>query len=252
MAIEHILGLIISILSNALASFAGGGGSLVLMSGLILMMPSTSYLVILALVKTSAAVMTASSGTLHLNKQKLDWKMIATLFFPGLIGIIISTYLVQYKIEEGILISAIPFLLLGIVLYLIFNRRIGIEKNRTDVFTRMEYLEAGIFSFFLSVANGMIAGLGTLFVAYFVIRFRTSYIQTIAYMMISGAVINIVQATYLVWAVDLDLILLGMVILGSFFGSIVGTKLQYKMGNRFVKPAALSMMSGLSLLMVLS
>lgn len=250
MGIEHLHGLLISIFSNTLSAFAGGGGSLVLMSGLILLLPTTSYLAILTLTKTSAAILTASSGYLHSNKQTLDWGMVFTLLISGTLGVALATYLVQYKIDEGLLIDFLPFLLFGVAIYLSFDKKMGTGEARKKAFTHLEYIEAALFSFVLSVANGMIAGMGPLFVAYFVIRFKASFIQTIAYLMISGMIINILQASYLLWTVDVDLILLAVVIAGSFGGAILGTKLQYKMGNKLVKPIALLMMTSMGLMMI--
>jgi uncharacterized membrane protein YfcA len=249
---ETIASFFLSLTGNILASFAGGGGSLVVMSGLLILIPSMSYLSVLAITKTSAAVLTATSAFLHSEKQKIDWGMIFALIFPGLTGVALATFLVQHKIEEGLIVNLLPFLLFGLAIYLSFDRKVGVGESRKKAFTQMEYLEAALFSFAISILNGMMSGLGPFFVAYFLIRFKTSFIQTIAYMMISGVVINVLQASYLLWTVEVNLSILALVILGSVIGSYAGTKLQYKVGNKLVKPVALLLMVGLGVLMVIS
>lgn len=243
---------LLSLASNLLAAFAGGGGSLVLMSGLTLAIPGLSYLALLTLVKTSAAILTASSGFVHFDRQRLDLPMLLILTGSGLAGVAVGTYLVQYQVNDELLLNLVPFLLLGLALHLSLERRPRPEEARTLSFTRAEYIEAISFSFILSIMSGMVAGLGPVFVAYFLMRFKSSYIQTIAYLMISGTIINVLQASYLLWTVEVPLDLLFMVMVGAFFGSVLGTRLQYKLGNRFIKPVALSMMVLMGAVMLFS
>lgn len=249
---ELLGGFLLSILGNILAAFAGGGGSLILMSGLIMLFPSMSYLAVLTLTKTSAAVLTLSSGLMHSRKNTVDWKMIAGLILGGVLGIALATYLVQYKIEDGVLIKFIPVLLFSLVIYLGLKKELGVGEGRKKAFKIQEYLEAASFSFFISLANGMISGLGPVFVAFFIIRFKTSFIQTIAYMMISGMVINILQASYLLSNVEVSLPLIGFIVIGALIGSFFGTKLQYFAGNKLVKPIALASMTAMGLSIVFS
>ena len=250
--IQELQGGFFAMLSSLISAFAGGGGSLILLSGLVILFPAACYLPALTITKVSAAILTATSGFMHSERQKIDWKLIGVLTGFGLIGIALATYLIQYQIDEDLILKLLPILIFMIVIYLSFNGKKGSGKNRTKAFTRAEYIEVALFSFGLSVLNGMIAGMGTLFVAYFVIRFHTSFIQTIAYMMISGTVINVLQSSYLLWTVDVNLLLMMIVILGSLMGGYIGTQIQYKMGNRLVKTAALLMMTSMGLWMVFS
>ncbi|MFT7184150.1 MAG: putative membrane protein YfcA [Oceanicoccus sp.] len=246
----ELQGGLFSVLSSLISSFSGGGGSLILLSGLVVLFPTAGYLPALTITKVSAAILTSTSGWMHRERQEIDWRMILVLILSGLTGVGIGTYLVQYKIDEEILLKALPVLLFIIVIYLSFDRKRGAGKNREKPFVPAEYIEAGVFSLFMSLLSGMVAGMGPFFVAYFVIRFHTSFIQTIAYMMISGTVITVLQSSYLLWTVDVNLTLLTLVIFGSLIGAYFGTKFQYKMGNHLVKTAALLMMSAMGLFMI--
>jgi uncharacterized protein len=250
--ILELQGGLFALLSSLISSFSGGGGSLILLSGLAIMFPAGGYLAALTITKVSAAILTATSGFMHSERQKIDWKMIASLIISGILGVGIASYLVQYKIDEGVLLKLLPILIFIIVIYLSFDRNRGAGKDRIEAFTAKEYIEAAFFSFILSILSGMMAGLGPFFVAFFVIRFRASFIQTIAYMMISGTVINVLQASYLLWTVDVNLPLLMTVITGSLIGAYIGTRIQYKAGNRLIKMVALLSMTAVGLYMVLS
>jgi uncharacterized membrane protein YfcA len=246
------IGGLLSILSSLLSGFAGGGGSLVLLSMLLLIFPDSPYLMILAATKVNSALVTATSGLVHYEKQKLNWTLIAIATLTGLLGVALSTYLLQHKIDDAWIITLVPLLLILTGLYLLIKKDIGVNISKEREFNSKTYTEMGIFSFFLSGLNGMIGGLGLLAIPYYVIRLRIPYIKAVAYGMLIGIVIHTLQSGYLIWTEGVDLPLMIGIVFGSMLGAWLGTELQYLKGNRFVKLVSVTVMFGVALQMLLT
>lgn len=248
---EVILSGFIAFASMIISSFAGGGGTLILLTSM-LSFTSFSYISLLAISKVAAACVTGASAFLHYKKQKFDYRIPLVMIFGSLPGTALATYLVQYTFDEELLLMFIPFLLFGIALYIIFNKDVGTGKKRPRKIGTYELFELALAFFAISIVNGLSGGMGIVMGSYMVIRLRIPFIQSIAYGMFAGFTVHSMQALYFLLSVEMDLAVTLVVAAGSVLGGIVGTKLQYLKGNGAVRSIALIVMIGMGAQMLLS
>ena len=246
------LGGIVSFFSMILSAFSGGGGSLILLMSL-LGFTESSYLAALTLSKIAAAVVTGTASFLHIKKDKykLDKKVLGVMFFGSLFGISIATYLVQYQLDESFVISLLPFIMFSIGLYLIWNKKKGLGMEKPKPVTKRLLGEIFAFFFLTNIINGLSGGFGIIFGSFMVIHMRISFIHAIAYGMVSGFLVHLMQSIYLTTVVDLNYTLAIFIIIGAFLGGYVGTKLQSLKGNLWVKNVALLVMFGIGIRMLI-
>lgn len=248
----NILGGALAFLGMIVSAFAGGGGALLMLLALLWVFPEVPYLSMLTIAKVAAAVMTATAGFLHYEKQPINWRFLGLgVIIPGTLGVLASTYILTNWMDPEWMVQVIPYLVLfiGLALLLDWKKGLGGEKERS--MSVHHTLVSALFFFVLNVANGAVGGLGILATAYMVSYMRMSFLRATAYVMISGVFINTIQSSYLLWTVDVDLGLMAWVCFGSLLGAFAGTKLQYLKGNRYVKIAAVTLMFGMGMKMLI-
>ena len=241
---EVIFSGIIAFVSMLVSAFAGGGGTLILLSSM-LSMTSYSYLSVLAITKVAAACLTGTSALLHYKRQSFDYRLPLLMVFGSIPGIALATYLVQYQFDEDFLTTLVPILLFGIAAYLAWNKDIGIGKQKPKKVGTWELLELAGFFFLISIVNGLSGGMGIVMGSYMVVRLRIPFIQAIAYGMVAGFMVHSLQALYFLLTVDMNIPVTIGVAVGSVLGGIAGTKMQYLKGNQAVRSVALLLMIGI-------
>ena len=236
-----ILGGLAAMLASIIAAFSGGGLSLILFPVLLIIAPYP-YISLLAVSKVSAALMSVTSARIHALKSKLDWKFL--LFIAGfqLLGTGVGTYLVQYQFNEEFFTKLLGWTVLLTSIYLFFAKKIGLGLEEKRVITKYVYVEAAIFCFTFSILNGIFGGTGIFITIYFIAALRMTFIEAMAYVMPSFAVVNVLQTAYLLTTESVEWKLVGMVIVGSILGAWFGTHLQYLKGNLWIKRAAVIVM----------
>ncbi len=230
-----------SFFASVIASFAGGGSSLLLLPILLFTVPG-SYASLLTTTKVSASTMTLVSAFIHSNKQRVKISLLVLFIFFGLLGTGIGTYLVQYHPQEELFELLLAFTLLFTATYLFFSGKLGIEHPKELHLSKKEWIVAAVFTLLINILNGLFGGTGILMTLFCVAFLRMSFIRAIAYTMLMYVVINILQTTYLIFT---ERVLMGLTlgsIGGALAGSWIGTHLQYTKGNLWVKRAAIVMM----------
>ncbi len=227
---------LIALFSSFVGAFAGGG-SLILLSCLILLFPD-SYLSHLTIVKISALFLVLTSSQIHLKKNKFNLPFLFVITFTAVVGMILGTYLVQFVLKEEFIYLFLGILLLLLPIYYVFTPRIGLNVRSHTDFTPGETVLGGIALFFFALINALSGGMGFILNAYFVLVHRFSFIQATAYGMLSGIIVIGLQVAYLMTQVSLNLHLVASVVIGSIVGAYLGTHFQYQKGNLWVKGAA--------------
>jgi uncharacterized membrane protein YfcA len=227
--------------ASLVASFAGGGSSLLLLPFLLFMAPG-SYASLLTTTKVSATTMTLVSAFVHSNRHKVEATLLSILIVCGLVGTGIGTYLVQYHPNQGLFELLLAATLLFTASYLLFSKSLGIEHPEKLKLTAVHYLVTALFTLPINILNGIFGGTGILMTLFCVVYLRMTFIRAIAYTMLMYVLINITQTTYLVLTESVLLGLTLSAIGGALIGSWIGTHLQYAKGNVWVKRAAIVMM----------
>ena len=227
--------------ASLIASFSGGGLSLVLFPILLLITPY-SYVSLLAVAKVSATLMTITSTRIHALKNKLDYKLILHLALFQILGTALGTYFLQYKFNESLFKTLLAWTIVLTASYLLLSKKIGLEQAIKREITRKVYVEAAIVCFLISILNGLFGGTGIFITIYLLVALKMSFIESMKLVMPSCGIVNILQSIYLLFSEWVEWKLVVCVILGSIVGSFFGTKLQYLKGNLWVKRAAVIVM----------
>ncbi len=249
MSTSLVLAFVSSVLASLVGSFSGGGISLIIFPLLLIIAPG-AYTSLLTTSKVCSTVSTWVSGKIHWGRQVIDRKLLAVLVVCGLIGTAVGTYLVQYKLNEELFKMLLAIILIAAAVYLLFSKRLGIGSDKPETVTGWLLMATILFSLVINVFNGLFGGTGIFITLFLVVVFKLSFIQSIAYSLISYAIINVFQTSYLLATETVNLALTLAVLAGSLVGTLVGTHLQYLKGNKWVKAASILVMLSLGVKML--
>ena len=250
MTTEILLSGLFSIFSSFFGTFAGGGSAVLLLS-FFLLTAQGSYLLFITLTKVSTLALALVSGNLHRKVTHLDWRLCVWMTLSGGMGVVLSMYLLQQHIDENLLKKVVAVTLLTLCVYQAFFAKKLLHSQRKNAFTLKEVLTTMLVFFLLNIVHGISGGMGFMFVVYSASFLRMSYTQAIAYSMISGIPILLIQTLYLVnLSRPSSALWMLLVALGSILGAYFGTKFQYLKGDEWVKKASVVMMLVLGVTML--
>ncbi len=227
--------------ATLVASFSGGGLSLILFPILLFITPY-SYVSLLTVAKVSATLMTITSTRIHAFKNKLDYKFILHLALFQVLGTALGTYFLQYKFNENLFKTLLAWTIVLTASYLFFSKKIGLEQKIKKEITKEVYIESAIVCFLISILNGLFGGTGIFITIYLLVALKMSFIESMKLVMPSCGIVNFIQSLYLLFSEWVEWKLVACVVLGSIVGSFFGTRLQYLKGNLWVKRAAVIVM----------
>lgn len=239
--INLAIGLLSSLLSSVVGSFAGGGSSLILFP-LLLLFAQGTYASLLTANKISATFWVGISGYMHWKRNSLDMRLIVMLIIAGLLGTALGTYFVQYQLNELLFKRILAGVLLCTSIYLMTVPKKGLEKIPQKPIRGWWLAATVLFSCLINILNGMFGGTGIFITLWLVIVFGMTFMEAIPYTIVSYAIINIPHTAWLVATEPVEPWLVAGVIFGAIVGSWTGTKLLYLKGNKWVKIAAVSVM----------
>lgn len=230
-----------ALFASIIAAFSGGGLSLILFP-ILLSITEHPYVSLLAVSKLSAAIMSVTSAKIHATKVDLNWRFLSFVGGAQILGTAIGTYFVQYRFHEALFYSMLGWTVLLTAMYLFFAKKVGLGEEATRPITHRVYIEAGIFCSVVSILNGIFGGTGIFVTLFFVVVLKMSLLESMAYVMPSFAIVNVVQAGYLLGTEWVEWKLALFVVIGSLIGGWCGTHLQYLKGNLAIKRAAILVM----------
>jgi uncharacterized membrane protein YfcA len=169
----------------------------------------------------------------YLKGKKIDWKFLCIFSGVGLIGVYIGTVVVL-AINQRIAGIIIGTLILGLVVYVLFKKDVGLQE--TKVYSKFRQFVAYFFALVLGFYESFFgSGNGILFS---IVAFKTKgfdfidalgYYYSIAFLWEILAVIVFVSKGYFSWEVMIP------TVLGSIIGGYVGSKYARYKGNRFIR-----------------
>jgi len=228
-------------LASLIASFSGGGLSLILFPVLLFFAPYP-YASLLSVAKVSATLMSITSARIHALKSKLDVRLILFMAFFQSLGTAVGTYFLQYQFNEELFKTILAWTILITATYLLISKKLGLEQDSKREITKQVYLEVALVCFFVSILNGIFGGTGIFVTIYLLFALKMSFIEAMKYVMPSYAIVNLLQTLYLLLSEWVEWRLVVLVVLGSILGAYIGTHLQYLKGNLWVKRSAVIVM----------
>lgn len=168
------------------------------------------------------------------NKGLINYRVGLIVAIPVLFGTFIGSNLVL-QISESVLKHVIVVTNILLVTFLMFNRKVGVEKRQTAI-QQKEYVVGASLSFLVGIYGGFYGAMAGTFSIYILIAwFRLTFIQSAATQKIGSIFMTVTAATVFAFndAVDYSL---GLAMLtGCLVGSYIGAHYAERIGNVWVK-----------------
>ena len=221
-------------LSGAAAGFidsvAGGGGLITLPALLLAGLPPTNALATNKLQSTFGSI---TSSYHYIKGGKADLKTARTGIIFTFIGAGTGTILVQVTSNE-FLKKLIPFLLMGVLVYLLLSPKAGEIEREKRMSTKWFYV---IFGLLIGFYDGYFGpGTGAFWVILIVFFLGHEMVKATAYTKVMNFTSNITALTFFAIGGKMVFIPGFVMAAGEIAGATLGSKMVIKNGVKFIKP----------------
>lgn len=246
--LEQLSLFVISLFANGLSALAGGGAGLLQLP--VLLFLGLSFGTALATHKIASVALGLGATLRHLREGKLDYRFCGYIVGCGLPGVVLGGVVIL-ALPEAITIFSLGLLTLGLGLYSMTRRQLGIEYNpRHRDFAG--YLIGGLVIFVIGFLNGSLTSGTGLFVTLWLVRwFGLDYQRAVTYVLILvGLFWNSTGALVVALQTPPQWPWLPALVVGAILGAYAGAHLSLAKGNRMVKRAfeTLTILVGLKLI----
>ena len=213
---EYIFLLFVSFISNLFSAFSGGGAGIIQLPAILLLFEIT-FPVALATHKVSTVLLGLGASLKFFEKNIPNKKVLLEGIIVGLPAVIVGAYSIS-SIDEGLARKLLGILIL-IVFLLSFIKRTG---NISD---SMHPCVLYLLLFIIGFLNGSLsAGTGLLYTLMLTQIYGMSFKEAIGYtLLVVGLFFNLIGAVTLYLISTINLTILPVLIIGSFFGCLLYT-----------------------------
>ncbi len=247
--IDHLLLLIVAIISNIFSAFSGGGAGVIQLPA-ILFIFEANFVSALAVHKVATVALGMGATLKFTQVNNLDNKFTLHSLIIGIPFVIIGAQLVML-IDESLARMMLGIMIVTISLYTILLRDFG-EKNLENEVTRPKKMIGYFLLCIVAFLNGSLsAGTGLIFTLVLVTFFKMNIKKAIVYtLFIVGFFYNLTGAITLGIISDINWIILPSLFIGSLLGGYLGAKLAIQKDNKTIKHAfqIITLAVGISLL----
>ena len=168
------------------------------------------------------------------KKGLINYRLALVAAIPILFGSAVGANIVL-QISEAVLKNVIIVTSIILVIFLIFNPGIGVEKRQAPLTTK-DYVGGVIISFIVGVYGGFYGAMaGTLAVYIFLMWFRQTFIDSAASMKLGSVSMTVTAATVFGLNNAVDYYLGSGMFIGCLIGSYIGAHYAERIGNIWVK-----------------
>lgn len=229
----YIMLFVIALFANGLSALAGGGAGLLQLPALLFL--GLPFVLALATHKIASVFLGVGATLRHLKEGKLDVRLLLTLFFFGVPGVILGALWVL-KWQNHVAELVLGFFTISVGLYSWLSPTLGVAsepKNREG----LRFWMGGFGLTLIGVLNGSVtSGTGLFVTLWLILWFGLSYGQAVAYtLVVVGLAWNGVGALTLALQTEVLWLWLPPLILGALLGGYAGAHLSILKGNRLVK-----------------
>jgi uncharacterized membrane protein YfcA len=226
---------LVSLVANLFSAFSGGGAGLLQLPVLIFL--GLPFAVALATHKVASVALGIGATIRHLREEALERRLVVTILFFGLPGVITGANIIL-SVPERAAEIALGILTAGLGLYSWLNPGLGqtVQLANRD---RRGNLIGGLVLFVIGALNGSLTSGTGLFVTLWLVRwFGLDYRRAIAYTLILvGVFWNGSGALMLGILGEIRWAWLPALLLGSLLGGYLGAHLAIRSGNQWIKRA---------------
>jgi len=237
--IEHYsaYSLIALVVLSATAGFIDaivGGGGLIQIPALLINLPNVTLPTLFGTNKIAALSGTSFSAYQYSKRVKFDYKLLLILalfaFIASYLGASIVSQLPTEKLKPAMLI-----ILIVIAVYTFLKKDLGNVHTKT-LSPFKQQLYGSIIGIFVGFYDGFFGpGTGSFFVLGFVVVLGFDFLHASAYAKVINCLTNISALIFFIKQGNYILEIALLLAICNVTGSIIGTKLALKQGNKFIR-----------------
>ncbi len=230
---QQLLLLVVSLVANIFSAFSGGGAGLVQFPVLIFL--GLPFGMALATHKVASVALGVGATVRHVREGSLNTALVIRILAFGLPGVVLGATVIL-DIPDHWAQVALGVFTIGLGLYSIFHRQLGLEARPTNL-TTLESFLGGLGLFMIGVLNGSLSSGTGLFCTLWLVRwYGLDYRRAVAYTLILvGMFWNGAGAITLVLLGELKWSWLPVLLIGSLVGGYIGAHWSIIKGNRWIK-----------------
>lgn len=229
-----ILSLIILAFTAGFIDAVVGGGGLIQIPALLINLPNTPIPTLFGTNKIAALSGTSISAFQYSRRIKFDFKLLVAVSFCAAIASFSGAKVVSY-INVNALKPIIFVILLLIAIYSILKKDLGSLQTKTQS-VKLQIIYGSLIGLIVGFYDGFFGpGTGSFLVLGFVVILGFEFLQASAYSKIINCVTNLSALFVFIRQGNYLLELAIIMALCNIAGSIIGTKMALKKGNRFIR-----------------
>ncbi|ARU03552.1 hypothetical protein CCO03_01605 [Comamonas serinivorans] len=222
-----------SLLAGAIDSIVGGGG-LILVPALFAVYPSAAPPTLLGTNKSASVWGTAFATWQYARRVQISWPVMLPAFGAALLGSLAGAYTVTV-INPDFLRKALPLILLAVLAYTLWQKKLGTDHRPSGNLTRQRTLACAI-GLVIGWYDGFFGpGTGSFFIFLFVRLLGYDFLNASASAKLLNVATNLAAIAlfaskgYIWWHVGLTMAV------ANVAGSLLGARLALRYGSGFVR-----------------
>jgi len=241
--LDYVLVTLASLSAGFVDAIVGGGG-LIMVPVLFGTFPNAMPATLLGTNKGAAVWGTAWATAQYSKRVKVVWATLLPAAVAALIGSALGAWSVTLMSPGG-LRKALPFILLGVLLYTLVNKDLGREHCRR--FTgRAEWVIASLIGISIGFYDGFFGpGAGSFFVFLFVRVLGYDFLHASASAKLLNTATNLAAIALFALKGHVWWHLVVIMAVANIIGSLIGTRMALQHGAGFVRGAFIFVVAGL-------
>jgi uncharacterized membrane protein YfcA len=222
-----------SLLAGAVDSIVGGGG-LILVPALFAVYPSAPPPTLLGTNKSASVWGTAFATLQYARRVQINWAVMLPAFGAALAGSLVGAYTVTV-IDPGFLRAMLPLILLAVLVYTLWQKKLGTDHRPSGSTVRQRWLACGI-GLVIGWYDGFFGpGTGSFFIFLFVRLLGYDFLNASASAKLLNVATNLAAIGLFAskgliwWHVGLTMAV------ANVAGSLLGARLALRHGSGFVR-----------------
>ena len=222
-----------SLFAGAIDSIVGGGG-LILVPALFAVYPTAPPPTLLGTNKSASIWGTAFATLQYARRVQINWAVMLPAFGAALLGSLVGAYTVTV-IDPSFLRKALPLILLVVLVYTLWQKKLGAEHHPTGTVARQRVLACGI-GLIIGWYDGFFGpGTGSFFIFLFVRLLGYDFLNASANAKLLNVATNLAAIALFAskgmiwWHIGLTMAV------ANVAGSLIGAHLALRYGSGFVR-----------------
>jgi uncharacterized protein len=224
---------VLAFIAGFIDAVAGGGG-LIQMPALLINFPNASLPTLFGTNKIAALSGTSISAYQYSRKIQFDFRLLLLASLFSAIASFMGAQVVSH-INVGVLKPLILVILIIIAVYSVIKKDLGAFQTRSLSFGK-QALYGSLIGFVVGFYDGFFGpGTGSFLVIGFVVILGFEFIKASAYSKVINCVTNISALVVFIRQGNYIIEIAILLAICNIMGSVMGTRLAIKKGNRFVR-----------------